>query len=548
MSQTPSVENSGTIYPCPFSKGYGIPYRQAWQLLKVYFLYRFALSSLFLILFVSHHGPSILGSYNPRLFLLSSASYWFLTVFSGILTVRRVMGYTVQAQTLLFTDIIFLTLIMHSCGGITSGIGMLLAVSLATGGLLIGGRCSMLFAALATLFILAEQIYAVQTAAFEQSAFTYTGILGAAYLTIAFLSYILATRTEQTERLAGEHKQTILKLEELNQYIVQHLQAGIIIFDTQQRINLLNEAAARFIDLRRSPKTLSEISAQLAQAFATWQTDHSREIDDMSLAGNTTLNLRCMAMPIGQESLYMMILEDNAVNQQRLQQSKLASLGRLTASIAHEIRNPLGAISHAGQLLAECPSLSEQDKRLTEIILTHTQRVNRIIEDILQLSRRKASRQEKIDLIPWLNDYVGQFTQQNGLPQEYCRIQCEAGAENTYALMDAEHLKQILDNLLANALKHGGAKTGELLLRVARVNNQPALEIADAGSGVSPEHRSLLFEPFFTTSPTGTGLGLYISRELAELNQAKLNYVDTYHQGGCFRLYLPDAELNTLKI
>lgn len=548
MATNASPHPSGTIYPCPFSKGYGIPYEQAWLLLKVYFLYRFVLASLFLILFMTHSGPSILGSHSPRLFLAGSVAYWVLTSFSGICTLWRFIGYSTQTQILLFTDIIFITLIMHASGGITSGMGMLLAVSLAVGGLLIGGLCSMLFAALASLSILAEQIYAVQTDAFEQSAFTYTGILGASYFTIAFLSYMLATRTEQTERLAGEHRQTILKLEELNQYIVQHLQSGIIIFDANQRISLLNAAAERFLALPETPDTLGDISELLSLAFSVWQIDSSQNITDITLPDNAKIYLRFTALPTHQETLYMLLLEDSSVYQQRLQQAKLASLGRLTASIAHEIRNPLGAISHAGQLLSECPLLDAQDKRLTEIIQTHTQRVNRIIEDILQLSRRKASKQEKFALYPWLTNYVLDFIRQNNLDPTHCRLQFDHGAKNIHVLMDDEHLKQILDNLCCNALKHGEARTGWLLLKASRANNDPVLDIIDSGPGISPPDREHLFEPFFTTSPTGTGLGLYISRELAELNQAKLSYRFSAEYGSCFRLCLPDADQTIIQI
>jgi two-component system sensor histidine kinase PilS (NtrC family) len=548
MTKTASPYHSDPIYPCPFSKGYGIPREQAWLLLKVYFLYRFVLVSVFLVLYATHSGPSILGSHDSRLFLVASAVYWLLTIFSGICTVLRFINYSAQAQTLLFTDIIIITLIMHACGGITSGMGMLLAVSLAAGGLLIGGVCSMLFAALASLSILAEQVYAVQTNAFEQSAFTYTGMLGAAYFTIAFLSYILATRTEQTEQLASRQRQTILKLEELNQYIVQHLQSGIIIFNQQQQISLLNEAAERFLGLSATSETLGDISEQLPLAFAIWQTNPQQNLSGLHLPGNANIYIRFTSLPTRQEILYMLILEDSSVYQQRLQQAKLASLGRLTASIAHEIRNPLGAISHAGQLLAECPALDAQDKRLTEIIQTHTRRVNRIIEDILQLSRRKASKQEKFALRPWVTHYMNDFIHQNDLDETQCRLQFENGAADLYVLMDSGHLKQILDNLCCNALKHGIGHTGKLLLKAGRSNNAPVLDIIDSGPGISPEHREHLFEPFFTTSPTGTGLGLYISRELAELNQATLSYHATDEHGSCFRLCFQDAGRISIEI
>jgi two-component system sensor histidine kinase PilS (NtrC family) len=247
-----------------------------------------------------------------------------------------------------------------------------------------------------------------------------------------------------------------------------------------------------------------------------------------------------MLLPTGHEFFYMIILEDIALYNQQVQQSKLASLGRLTASIAHEIRNPLGAISHAGQLLFENPHLSAQDRRLTEIIQTHSVRVNHIIEDILQLSRRTDSRREKIHLKPWLDNYLKNFTLEHAIDMAAFKLSCEE--EPLCAFIDQGHLRQIMDNLCRNALKYGQPDAGQMTLRTFAMQHGPCIEIIDNGSGISREHQNQLFEPFFTTSSSGTGLGLYISRELAELNQAKLSYYLTDDKRSCFRLCLLNAE------
>ena len=601
---------AATIYPCPFSKNYGIPGQQAWLLLKVFLTYRLMLACLFILLFYNHLGPAVLGSHDKVLFSYSSLSYLVLTVISGVCIFQRLTGYTLQAQILIFTDIIIITLIMHACGGINSGLGILLAVSIASGGLLIGGRCAMLFAAIASLAILAEQIYAYQTHSFETTSFTYAGMLGASFFTIALLSYILAQRTEQTVALANQRQQTINQLEELNQYIIQHLQSGIIISDKNQQILMSNGAAQRLAQLDTMPNNLAQISEYLAQAFTLWLHDSSqdfallpipnrsaaaapgvahkdvgkeREQDAVSFAHKdvgkgreqdaasvapayaamqsaaaapgaalappsleSEIQIRFMLLPTQQEIFHMIILEDITLYNQRLQQSKLASLGQLTASIAHEIRNPLGAISHAGQLLSENPELSKEDKRLTEIIQAHSLRVNQIIEDILQLSRRHASIRKKINLTSWLNDYLNNFTLENGLnPATFSKI-IEPTPLSVF--MDPAHLKQILDNLCNNALNYGHPERSPIVLAVRTHGQTPCLEVIDAGPGIAPALQTHLFEPFFTTSPNGTGLGLYISRELAELNQAKLNYHLTETGKSCFRLCLPNAEQTIIEI
>ncbi len=540
-----SLSNRNTIYPCPFSKSYGIPSDQAWSLLAVFSLYRFILASLFVIFFFSRFGPSLLGSHDPNLYTKLSLSFLVLTIISGACVLVRKPNYTVQAQLSIFIDIIVLTLLMYSCGGIVSGIGMLLAVTIAAGGLLIGGRCSMLFAALASLFILAEQIYASQVNAFATTAYTYTGVLGAAFLMIAFLSYFLALRSEQSDRIISQKEQTILDLEELNKDIIHQLNSGIIITDSQQQISLVNEATLKLLNRSTTPTTLIAISTQLATYFLEWRQNHKLDNATINVNSDTEIYFRFIPLSTEYSTLFMIILEDNALYNQRLQQGKLASLGKLTASIAHEIRNPLSALNHASQLLAENKDLSKQDKRLTEIIQTHTQRVNKIIEDILQASRRQPPNRKKIELDSWLEDYLQTFTSINKLDKNLFLIEVEG---HNYIFIDPDHLRQILDNLCNNALKYGRQQDGLVIFRVARDQQSLFLDVIDNGSGVATDKRKHLFEPFFTTSTTGTGLGLYISKEIAELNQANLSYQTTKTGGSCFRLRLSEADNNKIKI
>lgn len=535
-----------TIFPCPFSKGYGIPAPQAWLLLKVFLGYRLILAGLFVALFYSYTDPSLLGTYDTRLFNYSSQSYLILSIISGICIVWRLTAYATQAQLLILTDILILTLIMHASGGVNSGMGTLLAVSIAAGGLLIGGRCAMFFAALASLAVLAEQVFADYMHSFNSTSYANAGMLGASFFTIALLSYILAKRSEQILQLADQQKKTITKLEDLNKYIIQHLQSGIIIANKQQDIQMTNEAALRLANVSVLPAKLGDISSDLAQAFQTWLVDPEQNLVLLQLPNHFEIHSRFMPLPTAHEFFYMVIIEDIALYHQQVQQSKLASLGRLTASIAHEIRNPLGAISHAGQLLSENPLLSSQDRRLTEIIQTHSVRVNHIIEDILQLSRRTDSRREKIRLRPWLNNYLRNFTLEHAVNIDAFALSLPG--DSLCALIDPGHLRQIMDNLCRNALKYGKPEAGKIMLRAFIIQQSPCIEVIDNGPGIGPEHRSHLFEPFFTTSSTGTGLGLYISKELAELNQAKLSYYLNNDKRSCFRLRLLNAEQTLIDI
>ncbi len=535
-----------TIYPCPFSKKYGIPYKQAWLLLKVFFLYRFILSSLFVILLYSRFSFTIINRHYLELYNYTSKTYLALAILSGVFSFWRNINYSLQAQSVIFIDIVAITLLMHACGGIESGMGILLAASIASAGLLIGGRCSMVFAALASVAVLGEQAYGIRIDGYSGSSYPGAGMLGASFFTITLLAYVLAKRSEQSDLLASQQKQTISTLEALNRYIIQHLQSGIIICNRQQQVYMTNEAGLQLLQQAAQPEQLQDISLQLSEFFLTWVDNQSEDFFTLQRPDKANIQLRFSLLPTEHETFYMIILEDTALHNQRLQQGVLASLGRLTASIAHEIRNPLSAISHAGQLLSENPKLSPQDLRLTEIIQNHSRRVNKIINDILQSSKRQPSNREKIFLNQWLPDYLEAFIAEHGLKSQ--DFQLAFSESQLYARIDPGHLKQILDNLCLNALKYGAAEKGSIVLLVGRYHLNPCITVMDHGEKLAPAIVKHLFEPFFTTSSTGTGLGLYISRELAELNQAKLTYDVTAEQKNSFKLWLSNAEQTKIEL
>ena len=534
-----------TIYPCPFSKGYGIPTGQAWLLLKIFFIYRFISASSFVILFYLRFGPASLGAHDTQLYQFASLGYLAISLLTGPLIFRRMLSYTQLAQLVISTDIVFITVLMHASGGVSSGVGGLLAISIAAAGLLIGGRCALLFAALASLAVLAEELYAMQTHVFDSASWNYSGLLGISFFAIALISVILAGRVEQSAVIARQHAQTIVRLEELNRYIIQHLQSGIIIADEQQFIVLNNQSALRLLGLNQSPRHLMDVSPMLQQAFLLWRNNMEQDFAIIQLSNHNEVQVRFSRLTVDGEPLYLLLFEDVSLYNQRLQQSKLASLGRLTASIAHEIRNPLSAISHAGQLLSETPELKPQELRLTEIIQNHCRRVNNIIEDILQLSRRNASQKQKIILNQWLSAFVQEqnlhYSERDNVFVLVCKQQ------DLNALIDPGHLKQILDNLCSNALKYGKQEQGKISIETDRIAGRPCIQVIDNGPGIDQENIKRLFEPFFTTSHQGTGLGLYISRELAELNQAELSYAKD-HDKSCFTLAMVDADKVVIEI
>ena len=547
QAEDPQMTDSESfVTPCPFSRGYRIPSAQAWRWLSIFSFYRFALAGCFALLFFLETGPALLGQHDPSLYAITSCIYLGLACGSGVPLFLRRPGYGFQVLMQMIVDLIALTLLMYSSGGIESGIGMLMAVSVAAGGLLAGSRCALFFAALASLAVLVEQVYADLYHAFPTTAYTYSGMLGASFFTIALLAHVLARRAERNEAIAVQRTAELANLQKINEYIIEHLQSGVIVLDRSRQIVMMNASARRLFRLASTPASLAALSPQLLRHYRRWLSSGGNEPAVLQTAENASVHVRFSQFSETDETFRMIILEDGTWINQRVQQSKLASLGRLTASIAHEIRNPLGAISHAGQLLAESTNLSQQDLRLTDIIRDHTKRVNRTVENVLQISRRRPAQRAKIALKPWLEDFIETFRKEQQLDRH--PFDCDIQADDIKVLMDAGHLNQILNNLSTNALKHGRGNGAWIRIKVHYYQDSPCIEVIDNGPGISNNDAQRIFEPFFTTSSSGTGLGLFIAKEMAELNQAKLNYQPLTAGGSCFRLCLPDAKETTIEI
>ncbi|MGZ8247456.1 sensor histidine kinase, partial [Methylomagnum sp.] len=512
------------IAPCPFSKRYLIDEDQAWQSLTVFFLYRLMVGSILAFLFFLQVLPASLGRYFPELYATVASIYLVSIFLSAMPMLLRRPSFSVQAQFQVLVDIALIPFIMHASGGVASGVGVMLGLTVAAGGILIGGRCALAFAALASVAVLAEEVYADLAGLFEQTHFTYAGMLGASYFGIAVLAVVLARRAERTEALAERQSADIANLQQINEFVIQNMQSGILVVDEHGRLRLSNESAARLLPIPPGRPFLASVSPYLAQAFRDWLADSGRGQTLLKIDGLPPIHVRFTRLGQARPPIHMIFLEDSALHSGRVQHSKLASLGRLAASIAHEIRNPLGAISHASQLLAESPVLGKQDRRLIDIILEHSARLNSVIENVLQISRRGEAHREKLPLVATLAEFLRDFGVQHGVDPACFRL--DPKAEEFWGLADPSHLQQILENLGSNALKYGNPEVGPITWRILPRQGMVCLDILDHAPPIDAKTALNLFEPFFTTSHTGTGLGLYIARELAELNQARLEYSD----------------------
>jgi two-component system sensor histidine kinase PilS (NtrC family) len=523
----------------------------AWRILSLVNLFRLLVPAVLGSLFVLTN-PSAIGQAHPSLFVGVTVAYFLFGV-AAISSIRNTWpGLQVQALTQVLADVVAITLITYASGTTSVGLAALLVLPVGACTLVVRQRLGLGLAAVAAIALLTEQTIALYAGRSDQSSLTNAGLLGALIFLVTLGVVPLARRLRESEALIQQRDFDIANLAELNEFIVQHLRESILVVDEEDRVRLINESASQLLSgsTVQGGTLLGEVSPRLLFLLDSWRR-HGYGWQDGTLSlvaagGGAMIQPHFVSLDAESRGPTLIFLEDTSVIAERLQQSKLAALGRLSASIAHEIRNPVGSMSHAAQLLRESPSLSTQDQRLTEIIAANGDRVSQIINNILQLSRREAIRQERIEINLWLSTFISEFCQTLQLPEN--SVQTNWSPLQLDVRADPSHLQQILWNLCENALKYGGASNSvvafELNTGRIAVNNRPYLEVADRGSGISSADSERIFEPFFTTgAATGsTGLGLFIARELANANGAVLLYESRPGGGTIFRLVFADPQ------
>ena len=533
------------------------PSSLAWRVITLTSIYRLLIPPVLLIL-QWFTAPDFFVRVQSFDLLMTVCTGYFVAGLLLLLT--RGLGWAnlrLLALVNALVDAAGISLILYASGGVASGLGILLVLPVGAMAILAGSRDVFLIAAVAALGVLAQQI--AVSAQGEAPAIDYTtaGVLGAMLFIVALSVWPVANRLRETEALVRRQELDLANLAQLSQYVVQHLRESILVVDGQDRIRLINESAAEILgDGAAYPDALlGEASPRLLYLLESWRqtTGGLPEAERSFVSADGSRVIQPHFAPLGSSdpAPVLVFLEDTSVLAEKVQQSKLAALGRLSASIAHEIRNPVGAMSHAGQLLAESPELGAGDKRLTEIIRTNADRVSAIINNVLQLSRREAARLETISLRAWIEDFREEFCQTMQWPTARLAVQplsasAVAKDGDIEVRADPGQLRQVIWNLCDNAIKHGVSDRADGLIEVryGRLNAtaRPFLEVSDRGPGVQPENIERIFEPFFSGGHAGTGLGLFLARELAQTSGATLLYEPRTGGGSTFRLVFADPQ------
>jgi two-component system sensor histidine kinase PilS (NtrC family) len=518
-----------------------------WRVLGILNLYR-VLVPLVLLGLYSLGGARGLPVESPRLFTIATTAYLCFGCISIVLVRTRVATPHVQTIIQASIDLTCLILILHACGGISSGLGLLLLVPVGGLAFLLPPRSALFLAAVTAIAVLVHTIWQQVSGHADITMYATAGFLGLVLFTIAASASVLATRVRESEDLVRQKDVDLANLADLSQYIVQHLRESLLVVDTTDKIRLINESAAEILgDIHAVPGALiGEVSPRLLYSLSTWrQSGSDNDTPPNFVAADGARLIQPHFAPLGSSAPAptLIFLEDTSLMAERVQQSKLAALGRLSASIAHEIRNPVGAMSHAGQLLAESPNVSAGDRRLTDIIRSNSERVSTIINNVLQLSRRESTEPARLSLGDWLKEFLAEFSETMQVPLEGIRVL--DSFDELEVRFDPTHLHQVVWNLCDNAIKYGEPREGiKAEIRLSRLgpSYRPYLEVADRGSGIDAQSADRIFEPFFTGRKGGTGLGLFIARELCQLNRAILLYEPRVGGGSVFRVVFSDPQ------
>jgi len=535
-------------------------YPQNYRILKIYNVYRVGLSLILLLSFFTSQAITKPGNYDPEIFLYVTVVYFLFSFIIGfdLIFHRRYANSPQLVSSLLIVDILAITLVTYSSGGVVSGLGLLLLMIIAAGGILISGILSTFLAAVASIALIYSEVYLSFTTNNAGNQYLQAALLGVLLFLTSLYLQMVSERIRRAAALTEQQASSIVDLEQLNDLVIQRLRTGIIVVDNDNRILTKNSAAENLLSFKRlrvntaakksSHSSVRRLPARLEQQLNNWKQDNQIKLPAFrARKSGPQLQASFIHLNPKTESNILIFVDDNSQFLQQARQLTLASLGRLTASIAHEIRNPLGAISHATQLLKESENINDEDQRCIEIVLSHSARVNLIIEDILQMSRHQEQRPEKINLYDWLQKFVHNYSASHSVSGD---ISLEIRPRDTVIRVITNQLEQILTNLFENGLRYSIKATGiaTLTIRggsdVTLQTSKAFLHIIDDGPGVSARAEEHLFEPFYTTESTGTGLGLYISKELCEANQAQLLYKKTRKGKSCFSIYFSNPNRN----
>ena len=519
--------------------GAGVQQRE----LFAFALYRVLEALLLAVVAFSPGHLQLLTVVDTELLRQAAVAYLLLSLLFLWMSRRPGANLPEQAGWGMGTDIAIAATALAAQQGLDAAIGLLLLFNICIGSLVVGPRLAISLALLAAAAVFGE--FALSSLANrEDRPLVEPAMFAVCYLAGAAFSQFLRHELARSEALANERSGEVADLAELNELVIRRMRTGVLVVDAHQRVRLFNEAAWALLGARGEARTLHDLNPTLDAQLRRWRSSGEVQPRSLRIGEEGPELLPRFAATGVHEELFLVFLDDSRHYSGRAEELTLATLGRLGASIAHEIRNPLSAILHAAQLLDESPGLPDADRRLLEIIQGQCRRMDGIVDSILGLARRERAQADVVDVPRLLRRFVADYATAHPLGADQLE---ERSSGPLTALVDPRHLQQVLTVLVDNARAYGRlpGQPARIALRAAPADGEGVepgsldIDVIDHGPGIPPAVAARLFEPFYTTSEHGTGLGLYIARQLVEANQGSLRFVPVAAGGACFRIRLP---------
>ncbi len=498
-----------------------------WRTLQYLALTRLVIA-IALLLSIGAFGTTVKGWSSPA-YLIAAGIYFIsaATLAVGAMYVRRNSVGQTAAQ--IAVDLVLISALMVASGGLRGGLVVLYLLPVAGASLLLPTAAVFSVCSLVVITILLDTLVRALVAEGSEASVFQAGLYGVMMFAVTALLRLLAQRLSAQEQLALQRGRNLHNQLAINRLVIAQLEQGVVVVDADTKVRANNRSARMLFGMKPEAQLTGERLTSIGQlvalvrAFEHWRNsdvgDGGRRTAVVELA-DLGLRVRFVRPAVSHSDEFVIFLEDLRALDERAQQLKLASMGRLTASIAHEIRNPLAAISHASQLLLE-DAQEKGTRRLSVIVRENTLRLNRLVDDILRVARREAPLGDEIELADFVPSWLRDFVAERSLSPDRVALEAPAGVRVKF---EQSHLRQVLYNLLDNALRYSSEKAGAVRLVVASQRDGPVLWVLDDGPGVAEGARGLLFEPFNTTHAKGTGLGLYIAREFCLANRCDLAY------------------------
>lgn len=444
-------------------------------------------------------------------------------------------GITKQFLALFCIDLVFLSSLSFALGGPNISIGLLFVITVFGANFLLSKNQALLITLVAVICVIYQQLFGSLFANTSLNNIGNSALLAFLFFVVYGIGQVSIQRFQVLESLNTHQSNELFKLQNINRYILEQIEVGYLVLDENCKIIVSNPAACSLLGISplyaHEQFHLATFQSDLFEILKTTIMSDGQRFQFESRQSTYTVDVRVQKLIVPNQALTLLILEDAQKLNQKVQQLKLAALGQLSASIAHEIRNPLAAIVQANEL--NFASEGDQKEALGQMISKQAKRIDNIIKDTLDMAKNKKMFSTKINLHLFMHDFI-----QHDLYDVKDRIKLNIEGR-PYIYFDESQLRQVLINLIRNAIRHNSMDADHVEINIYKTEHIIALDVIDFGKGIEKNDLSHLFQPFFSTEIDGTGLGLYLSHSICEANQAKLNYVEQKQQGACFRIECP---------